>query len=70
MDDEVRRLRKELAFLEARWAAFRHHLRVIREGHIEAVVNGIASPHYAHFRYLENRRERVLRRLAELTKED
>lgn len=66
-EEEVLRLRKEVAFLDARWSSFKHRLRVIREGHIEAVVNGVSSPDYSHFMYLEKRRARALARLAALT---
>lgn len=65
-EEEVRRLNKELTFLDSRWKSFRHNLRTVTAGSVTAVVNGLASPHYAHFQYLERRRERVLKRLQEL----
>ena len=67
-EDEIRLLKKVIAFLDARWAAFRHNLRVIQVGRTQAVVNGIASPHYPHFRYLEKRRVKAWERLEELQK--
>lgn len=65
-EEEIRLLRKEIEFLDTRWAAFKHHLRTVEVGRITAVINGLSSPHYAHFAYLMRRREQAIKRLREL----
>lgn len=64
--DEERLLRKEIAFLNARWETYRHNLRTVTVGRVTAVVNGMASPHYAFHMYLQGRLRRAYARLKEL----
>ena len=66
-EEEIRRIRKEIAFLDARWKAFKHNLRTITLGPITAVVNGASSRDYSHVMYLDGRRERAVAKLQSLT---
>jgi hypothetical protein len=64
---EVRLLRKELAFLDARRKSFRHDIRTVTVGRVTALVNGLASRHLPHIMYLNRRIERAYERLKVLT---
>jgi hypothetical protein len=60
---EVRLLRKEIAFLDARRKSFRHDIRTITDGRITVLVNGLASRDMSYLMYLDRRRERAYERL-------
>ncbi len=65
-DREIHLLRKEIAFLDARWSRFQHDLRFVTVGRVTAMVNGLSSPSYSFWAYIRNRRERATDRLREL----
>jgi hypothetical protein len=65
-EEEVRLLRKEIAWLETRRESFQHDIRMVRAGNITAYVNGIASRDYAHLMYLRRRLVRACDRLESL----
>lgn len=68
-DDEIRLALKEIEFLHKREKAWRTNFRVVRAGNVSAIVNGGASPAYAHLLYLSQRKVAVYDRLTKLREE-
>jgi hypothetical protein len=70
LDEKIRKLRKELTFLNARMRAWEDNLRVLRRGSVRVIIGGLASPHMSHHMYLGKRHERVMLELDRCMREE
>jgi hypothetical protein len=63
MSQALRLLYKELAFLDTRMSTALKGIRTVTVGRTTAIVNGLSSTGFAHYLYLDARRDAVLDRI-------